>query len=336
MQNKVIKNIHKFNDIKLAKGIDLNEFSVCYAKQRLFGASTYYFGKFLFKLPEGTAIFKTYNTSFSYGVEKVRAVNEMLCYYLCQQIGMPCAKYEPAYKNDIIGVVSYNVLKENEELIDMHHFMGDQLGNDYDFSLVALSEAIDEAYLKGIKIDKYKALNDAFKLFIFDILTWQTDRNSGNMYFINNNNTYTISPMIDNEMAFLTIPLHLSMKNEETDINSLIDLYCNKSEQFFIDSCSSYYNSPESNTYKRQLENLNVYLQKYPHFKQIVKDMLSKIDINKAFEQVEKHGYIISEDYKNFVNMMYNISKQDVKQACTKKVEKEIIEDTDDIFEMFK
>ena len=123
MENNVffiLKNKDKFSNIKLSKGIILEECQRKELSTQILGASID--ARYFYIINNKQALFKSYCSKRYTNIKHNRIINEMLCYYLAQQVGLKCAKYEPATLGDISGLISYNVLEKNEQLCDFFSF----------------------------------------------------------------------------------------------------------------------------------------------------------------------------------------------------------------------
>lgn len=150
----LIKNIGKYPDIKLATGLDLKTFSRTKRYISVYGGSGVstedYAGAWFLIDKNGTkqkAIFKTYNSWFAENLRTNRMFNELLCEQLCNQIDLPCAKYESAHIKDQDGLVSYNILGENERLVTFAQFLKYE---PTEINLKEISTAIDERIKKRL------------------------------------------------------------------------------------------------------------------------------------------------------------------------------------------
>ena len=110
----LLKNIKKYNRIRLAKGLILDSFGTK-VRQGTYGVSSSRHGDTWYMLNKGRAIFKTYKSDLTEGffdsVQKLRMVNELICYELSKQVGVLCAEYELANYKGEQGIVTYDVAK---------------------------------------------------------------------------------------------------------------------------------------------------------------------------------------------------------------------------------
>ena len=76
----ILKNLDKFTNIKLAKGVNIELFVTDDRKcdKNSIGVSTETYGDKWFLTPKGKALFKTYDSTYSYNTRNIRIVNELL------------------------------------------------------------------------------------------------------------------------------------------------------------------------------------------------------------------------------------------------------------------
>ncbi len=292
----ILKNTEKYSDIKLAKGLLLDDAKTI-KRAGESGISTGKYGHRWFCLPKGKAIFKTYDDIFCFDIRSNRIVNELICKELCNQVGIESPDVEPASKNGVEGVVSYNVAKNGKKLVNaiklgnMAHF--------YEFSnsIEDYAFMVDELCSYGYKIDKQKFVDDIYKICVFDFITLQTDRHEGNLFFIKHPKTkeITVAPLIDNEFAFCGKKLTSYILKKHIDVDKDIK----EPYQRF-----AYHINVKSNfdasfdTSATEIVNL---AKNDNNFDKILKNIVNKLDIKKAIENVEKIGYEISPEYKEYL-----------------------------------
>ena len=206
MKKGVLKNEYKYTEhLKLAKGLIIDQASTEHRDNLDVGISSRNFGKNWYILPKGKAIFKTYDSYKKFeNIKQIRIINELLCYELAKQVNIPCAEYELATNNNVTGLVTYKITNDNEILVkgqDFLLFANGEAHND----MISYSRACKYYKELGFKIDRKKIMLDLYKIAVFDALTLQTDRHMNNICFIKNtkDDTIRVSPIIDNELAFL-------------------------------------------------------------------------------------------------------------------------------------
>ncbi len=302
----LLKNRIRYSDIKLAKGIVLNKNSVVKRKGDT-GLSTSTFGKYWFVLPQGKALFKTYDGLFCDDIRTNRIVNEIICEELCKQVGISCPSLSPASLDDYTGIVSFNVLKDNQQLITgtqlqkiAKTYMYNNILEDYAFLFDELKEI-------GFSVNKTKMLHDMYKICIFDLLTLQTDRHSDNIMFIKDEKTkkITVAPLIDNEFAFAGKKLTKIINNENISVeNYLLNLYNSGNR------CEIIKEMQQDHATLDKIVKRFVLLAKYDkNYDKILKQTLLSFDIKSALQNAEKKGYEISKEYCEFVESCSNYVK---------------------------
>lgn len=300
---KIIKG--SFTDIKLAKGLNISNATQTIRKGET-GVSTKSYGKVWFHLYKGKAIFKSYD-AYQSEIKNIRIVNELLCYELAKQMGIRCAEYELATFGKTTGLVTYQVNKPNERLIDSREFFK-ELGFMPTQNLDIYSIAIDEYIKQGYKINKQKMLKDLFKISLFDSLTMQSDRNSANVFFLVNKNQKSIkvAPLIDNEFAFNSQNL-----NRRFDNNEKI------SRELFIENLNYIYkiitmddSNAEDSLYLKNLKLIVSIVNYDEEFAKIFKNFMKGFNVEKAIKKVNDKGIKISPKYEKFLLMSEDVVKE--------------------------
>ena len=299
----ILKNKDKYFDIKLAKGIFLNDESAV-NREGGKGISSTTYGSVWFILPKGKALFKTYDDIFFPDIRKNRIVNELVCNQLCKQLNIACPEMLPAHLGTYTGLASYNILKDNEQIIDgiglgkltkTRHF--DNVFEDYATMINKLSRM-------GYKIDKSKTIIDIYKMCILDILTLQTDRHEENIMFIINNKTkeLKLAPLLDNEFAFMAKRLTNVVYSSNEYLEEHIErLYILARNEFLIKTKKEDTASVERIV--RQFTNL---AKQNPNFEIELKHIICNIDIKDAIKKVKGMGYNISKEYCEFMEFVVN------------------------------
>lgn len=183
VEQGILKNVDKFNDIKLAKGLDLTFYATKDRKinwQKV-GISTETFGDKWILTPKGRGLFKSFDTFYSTSTKNIRICNELLCRELCKQVGIRCAEYELAEIDGIKGLITYDFVGKNK-LVPLNHFV--EINKQSECNLIGCVEAFDTYAEKGYRFDKKQAIIDLYKLIVFDTLTLQTDRHENNVNFL--------------------------------------------------------------------------------------------------------------------------------------------------------
>lgn len=316
MTNKIIlKNVDKYKDIKLVTGLNLKKFKTILNIKTANGASTRTFGDKLFVLPKGNAIFKTYDNYNFKETSKHRIINELVCQEICKQIGLNCAKYEPATYCNQTGLVSYNVINNPGDYIATSSNLWRPEFKSFGFYgfYKMLKYYQDNNYV----VDVIKELIDIYKIMVFDSIVFQEDRHAGNVHFIVNFDTRRIklAPLIDNEMAFCTVTFNRFMNNEKiyTKTDILEDSF---NIAYVINACKD--KLIKQNNYSKNVENIVILAKKNKILKNILINYLNKIDIENAIQNVLKMGYKIPQEYQNFMKTLVQISKQEYMEKLIK------------------
>ena len=325
----IIKNIGKYNNIKLAQGLELGQFRMLPRKTTDHvgtGISTGTYGDYWFDMPKGKALFKTF---YGYGreIRNTRMYNELLCNELCSQIGMPCAEYESAHFEEDDGVVSYNIIKKGETLQSLDEFA---YGTpDGEINLEALSVVFDEYIEDGYKINKKQAIIDLYRIAVFDYLTLQTDRNDSNinMVYTPRNKSYKVAPLFDNEFAFAGQALLRLKEKKLYTSDKLMSVYKDYCKMLAI----SYDDYENKHRIYNQVKLISAYAQKYPVLKKVVVDMLENINIDKAIASLEQKGHTISKEYKEYVKNIMTYTTQTLSEAIKENFSQKDISELENI-----
>ena len=331
-QKPILKNVNKFSKIKLAKGIDVKKlhFTTRSKKEiKELGVSTKDYGKVWFVMPDGTkALFKTYNIDSTLKNKKLRMVNELLCYQLCKQIDMPCAKYEPAHIDKQVGLISYNFLKDGEYTKSLFELL--KIDKTLSGTLTDTLEALDQYQEMGYSIDKRNILKNLYKFIIFDTITLQSDRHEGNIQFIFNEDTAEIklAPAFDNEYAFsIDIAYKMYKKNKDNEPKSIDDLrdeYSLWAKYFTV--------MDELRSTKMAFINNVKYIcaiaKADKEFNSILNRFLTNINPKAAFVNLEKQGISVPEEYKEYVTTIIKENIKEIKTAL-----KNVAKDDKEYFE---
>ncbi|MBE7074601.1 MAG: hypothetical protein E7376_01295 [Clostridiales bacterium] len=332
----IIKNVHKFNNIKLAKGIELELYTTQERSTETVGTtgvSTESYGGKWFITPKGRALFKSFDTRYGEEIWKIRIYNELLCQELCRQVGIRCAQYERATFEGLDGLVTYDIAKDCE-LINIENFIY-EINNELDINLLSCSEVIDEYMLKGYNINKRQVMTDLYKIIVFDTLTMQTDRNIYNINLLYDEvaNRITVAPLIDNEFAFcgerlMAWLLEENTEIENTDYDNVVLQHSRESKIFTFDE--GYYSSNKQ--FDNNIENLTFYAKKHPAFKNALEQIVKNINPKLAIEKLKLSGVKASKEYEEFVCKIVQLSKEKILNSKHKRVSKELINDYENIY----
>lgn len=328
----ILKNVHKFNDIKLATGIDMTLYAT---KERKVdwssvGVSTQTFGGKWIITPKGRGLFKSYDSAYSSQIRNIRIINELLCQELCHQVGIRCATYEPATLANVQGLVTYDFVG-GDKLVPLYKFV--QITKGKDCSLIDCATAIDEYLLQGYDIDKKQAVIDLYKLIVFDTLTLQTDRNENNVNFLfSKQGTIKVADLIDNEFAFCGELINKWLDTPDSvdfDMQDIISQHVLESKMFMVDG-NGYVTAP--NRVSKNIEQIVFYAKKHPALMTALKNMLNNIDTDKAFENVRALGIEVNDEYQEYVYRIVECTKHLIKEYKHKRVDKDYLEDVENIY----
>ena len=329
----IIKDKKRYKLIKFPKGMDLTDCKVEKRSSNNLGVSTKRFGKNWFVTKRGKALFKNYD------IDKtgLRIVNELLYDELAKQIGLPVAEYLPAdYKSypieyllrvdkdqikkpdpeEIVhGLVSIKVTKSNEQLfsgqqlLDYDSFWGAETLEDYMKALDIFEEG------EGYYVDKRGIKSQFYKMMTLDYLTFMEDRHCMNVCFIKNDkDRYLIAaPVIDNEMCFAGKSLWLDGQYDgkylsDISLKEFLAIHA-KGMRLFVNNETDYTAlSSAKEVYETNVKALVELATKSKNMKKFLSETVENIDINKAFENVEKQGYEVTPEYKEYVNNLMKVS----------------------------
>jgi len=327
----LIKNMVKFNDIKLkpARVLSLDQAT---GRRGKTGVSSKTFGQKWFLLPEGKALFKTFDSLYAPNLANVRMLNEVICYKLAQQVGMRCAQYIPAQlehgDKQYIGLATINILKPNETSVSYRDFRAFD-SSSYSLNMVDFAQLIDIYAQNGTNIKKKALLVDMYKKILFDAITLQTDRNSNNYCLIRNKktNTYRACPLFDNEFAFACDLLNFFDYNGLVDFREISAKHSIASKIFTVE-----YQFASTNRYANLIKDICFYAKKYPQLHLAFKVFMNNINIEKVFDELTAEGYQINEDYKEYVCEIVNQSKHLLAEAFKVKVPAHALEEIERIF----
>ena len=345
----IIKDKKKYKLIKIPEGLSLND---CETERRTgsTGVATERFGHKWFITPRGKVIFKTYDIN----EDGLRIVNELLYDELAKQIGLPVAKYIPAQyksyplsyilrvdKDEIpkpeplrthYGLASVNVTGKNEsiytgeELLDYDDFFGLETFVDYMQALDNFKEG------EGYYVDKRNIKSQLYKMMVLDSLTFMEDRHCMNVIFLKNDKDgYLVAaPVIDNEMCFAGKYLWFKDYGEYKNLNLTKFMAAHGNEMcMYVNNDVKH--APREKRYEENVKALVKLSDKSKNMREFLDKTLETIDIDKAFENVEKMGYKVSIAYKNFVKNLMLISTDTFKKHIMQSTEQKQTETKDEL-----
>ena len=333
VESGILKNVNKFNNSKFSLGLNLENAKTLKREtnKNVKNASIKKYGQVWFKLAKGNALFKTYDGKYKPELKNVRIINELVCMELCKQIGIPHADYELAHLGKDTGLITYNFLKSNQNLIPLAEFLipNMDLGN----SLIDIMEACDFYKSLGYTINKEKIFLDVFQIMVFDALTLQSDRNNYNLNFIKNNknHSFSVSKLFDNEFSF-GVELIFDMAKEATNkkelkIQNILSEYAQSAK--ILNVQNEMYG--DSRRYRNNLVNLCNLAKSNKKAGNILKNALKNLNINNAIKSVEALGVEITPEYKNYLSKTIHLTKS----LFVNELKKPKNEDTTYIYEEF-
>ena len=210
-------------------------------------------------------------------IREVRIVNELLCYELSKQVGVLCAEYELATKDDVTGLVSYDVITNKNQKLIPAISMFNQLQITCLNNFNSYMDAIKKYQQLGYKIDSKKILCDLYKISLFDALTIQTDRHTNNIFMIvdTQKKTIKVAPLIDNELAFAS-----GICYESLDSDCYIYPESIKNYTIMINKIIEVKRNPlKPNRYSENIKNLVELAKHNKTFDTIFKEMIQNYDI---------------------------------------------------------
>lgn len=314
--NAILKNNNKYTDnIKLAKGVLLDNAKTAPRFYTELGISTKTYGHSWFLLPQGRAIFKTFDSDYQ-EIKTLRIINELLCEELANQLNIKCAHYELATKDKINGVVTYDITKMGQTLYTAFDWFEKNDIQEFENEFKSFALIVNHCKENNINIDKNKFMIDLYKLMVFDILTVQGDRHLNNIFIIQdqNDNSLKLAPLLDNEFAFNTGLNWSNLYGSETI-----------TQDMFIDSLSYIYkqimvldNRYRSSKYLENIKQVVDLAKMYPQYDIILKSLCKTYNLNNAIEKLEQKGVQINKKYKEYLLMTQDTVKQLIKLEYTK------------------
>lgn len=155
--------------------------------------------------------------------------SEKIASEIAEIIGLPCAKIDLAIRNDRIGMVSYKINSESENIIEGIQFISNRYPNYNRDTLI--DDKTGERYSLEIILNSVNGLNlekELFKIFIFDFIIGNTDRHHSNWAILINNETkdYSVCPVYDNASSLCSYVNDSIIKksmNDKVWLNSQFD-----------------------------------------------------------------------------------------------------------------
>ncbi len=307
MRNKILlKNKGKYKTLKLAKGIDIKHLKKIKRYNYTEGISTIGYGDTWFVTKYGKGLFKSYK-HYDFNVSKdLRIISELLYNEVAKQVGVKVAEYKPANINKDVGLISIDVAKNGEKLIELSELFGKDLVIDnFETFYRALS-----VYRVDYNFNEKEIYFDLFKMMILDELTFQEDRHNSNIHFLlTKDNTIKLSPIIDNEFAFgvKTINKFHNFGSEQMRTQDFLKTHAGYM-MFPVYDRTTYLSTDVR--YKENLKHLLQMSYGRKEYEEFVIKCLNNINIESAINNVEQLGYKISADYKKYLKDITDLSKQ--------------------------
>lgn len=292
--------IIKYSDIKLAKGLCLDNTISTHRANADLGISTTKYGFSWQMLPKGRAIFKTYDGYKMYDdIREIRIANELLCYELSKQLGVLCAEYELATKDNKTGLVTYDVITNpNQKLISAKSlFKAVDVYPKNNFNTYI--EALNKYKKLGYKINTKKVVYALYKMSLFDALTMQTDRHTENVFFIvdGKKKTITLAPLLDNELAFASGVCYEILNSDSYIYPESIKNYTYMINKFVQVKSSAV----GLDVFRENIKNLANLAKKDSHFNKIFNEFLANYNIKNAVNILKQKGVEINDKYEQFL-----------------------------------
>lgn len=312
-KKKILKNTAKYNVLKLAKGIDLGQFmfySANYNVRRNFKE----FSDWVYTGDE-RVFFKSGDSGYYRFIHSHKVVNELLYDELAKQVDMPVAQYEPASLDDVTSLISHDVTYYTDyELGSIYGMMNLPLDYDITYEEIIRNFGKMQAF-EEYSYDSKKIIIDLYKMMVLDSLTFQEDRHDENVHLLVDvdRKIFKLSPIIDNEYAFgaKTLNYYLDTKtfSEKFSLDKPEFLAKHGSNMRIVMTPKTR-DTEYSQKYLANVKDLIKFAYDKPECKQFLINCLKTLDIEKAITNVEKLGYQISNDYKDYLKDLLEMSKE--------------------------
>ena len=308
METKLIlKNKDKYDILKMASGINLGVYMNI--PENYFRAPDRFTNSWI-KQNDKYVYFKSKEFYSYIYTQKNRSVNELVVDIIAKQIGIQTAKYEPAHLYHVHGIISHDVTKSYEELLTLSDLFD---VSNYDTSMDFVDRAWNDSYMVNYEADKKQIMFDLYKMLVLDALTMQEDRHANNIFFIRDteDNSIRLAPLIDNEFAFALKTVDNFIKNkayrdeEGYDKDKFLRIHST-----FLQFSAYPENSAERyKKYGKNVKDLIELAVKKPQYKEFLINSLKNASIEKAICAVEKMGYEISPEYRQYMCDVVNLAK---------------------------
>ncbi|MBQ3493812.1 MAG: hypothetical protein IJA69_00175 [Clostridia bacterium] len=268
---------------------------------------------------------KTMFKNYKFGPQEIssfRALNEVICYLVGKQIGVKCAKCDFAkYHSDKkidYGTISFFDLNNNQKTISLKKLQ--EKTNTYCLRTLEEIENLLKDYKKShhINIDINKIMFDLYKLCVFDYLTMQCDRNTGNILF---KQTYgrtrpinlELYPIIDNEHSFGTFVIddHLFGVIDKLTAENILNNYHSFCRRITVRQKFAYHNQYEILDNNREIYEMVEYAKEKGYIN-FLKNAIAKYDITKIINKLKESGIKISKSEQEWYELCSYIQKQNL------------------------
>lgn len=312
----IIKNCCNFgNDIKLASGLMLN-MNDKIKRQGYKGYSTQEFGSYWFSSPKGFVIFKNTNENMK-SVGDIQLLNEILCFRLAKQMGIDVAEYVPAQINNVKGIASVNFVGEGEKLMSASEVVGSCGRNIKSIIQALMSEKIK------YDVDLSQIFYGLYKMTIFDLLTFQSDRHLNNVSFIlDQKNILRLAPMYDNEYSFFVTSY--VFRHFDSDFNTVKEYVDNYYIGTGVIAVEPVFDVERLNCYDTYLKQVVEVAKVDSDCNRILKNLLNKADLSSIYSDLKKEGYIINKDYEKFTCSLIDFAKNRIKSFYGEKLKNDL------------
>lgn len=215
--------------------------------------------------------------------------SELLISELADQVGLQHANCDLYEKDGKRGILSENILSDDEEMFSLNFFVGDNnINSDYiditDFFKTG-EKLINSLIKLGCEKSQIKQLLvELQKQFVFDSFVCESDRHTENISLVVNSKTgeYRLSPMYDNENSLLldnNLDLLKEMTSKPSSVKDASDMIYPKIALMPpIDNPSA--GEIWKYTFDQMIGDDEVY--------DFAMDCFEKLDITKAIKNVEK------------------------------------------------
>jgi len=239
-------------------------------------------------------------------VETQKAYLELILEEFIKNIGLNSAHYDLAQIDSLSGVISYDFKKEDYKYITMDKILNKYyeeviMGNEEKYDFPEMKDSIDVVtHLNNLE-DVWSALEhyfhdrndkeviirniikDIIKLFVFDILTLQSDRDAQNYMIQYNDNDASLAPIYDYSESLL--------RNDNTSFSIKVDIENIKNRAPYRQVLNTFFEK-SSASYQEYVYN-------------IMKE-LNEEKLNKAISDVEKRcDFKMSDKFKEIVNLNF-------------------------------